>query len=468
VRLALLALALAACLPESRFPCERDEQCDAPGRIGHCEADGLCSFDDDACESGRRYGELAGTASGTCTVPEMRPLRAACVAGELAPTRDAPCADEVCAVAGACCEAIWSEACVHLADTLCDARCGATIAVAGAATSVLVYDAGWTVSDEIALASTRVAWLDASDGAPRLVAADGAIVRALAADLSAPAWEHALEAGAAAQSLAAADVDRDGVVEIAVAATGGADPRLLYLLVVDGADVAASEALSQERPGGVALAPADYTGDGVPDLVVVGTTNYRAYYYSRTDRRFAQGFTSGGGTPDNPSAYLDAGWGDVDGDGILDLVVAGTQLRLHLGDGDAVAQVPDWTRRPPTGAVYAGAVGDLDGDGRADVLGAISPHTVGDAVPPEGRLDLWWGWDDGKLTQYQRAAPRFEQVRLADVDGDARLDVLGVVEGGGAVWLRNTGAVGAPALADPEAIAGAEAARWIDPTGPLP
>ena len=462
MRAALALAALAACLPEGRFPCERDEQCDAPGRIGHCEADGLCSFDDDACESGRRYGDLAGAQSGACTTPEMRPLRDPCVAGEVAPTRDAACADQVCAAVPACCEAIWGDACVRLADALCEARCGATLAVAADQVAVLAYDDGWAEVDRSVLGADRVAWT----GTATLVTAAGVDVRGLAGDLDAPAWSYTLEEGATAQGLAAVDVDRDGAVEVGVVATGGGEPRLLYLLAVAPPEVTRADELPQERPGGLALAAADYTGDGIADLVVAGTSNYRVYYYSRGDGRYEQAFTSGGGSAENPSFFLDAGWGDVDGDGVLDLLVAGTQLRLHLGDGDALAQVPDWTRRPPTGGVYAGAIGDVDGDGRADAVGAISPRTVGGATAAAGRIDVAWGWADGALELYQRAAPRLEQLRLADVDGDGRLDVLGVAEGGGAVWLQNVGAPGAPALADPAPIA--DGARWLDATGPLP
>lgn len=45
------------------FECQSDAQCEG----GHCERDGWCSFPDDACPSGRRYGGLAGDGlAGTC------------------------------------------------------------------------------------------------------------------------------------------------------------------------------------------------------------------------------------------------------------------------------------------------------------------------------------------------------------------------------------------------------------------
>ncbi len=49
------------------FPCSSDEQCTRGGATGVCQAAGYCSFPDDGCESGQRYGDLApGDLAGTC------------------------------------------------------------------------------------------------------------------------------------------------------------------------------------------------------------------------------------------------------------------------------------------------------------------------------------------------------------------------------------------------------------------
>jgi hypothetical protein len=63
---ALLCAALTACSPfggVKAFPCATNEDC---GAGGTCEADNLCSFIDGSCESGRRYGDLAGGQSNKC------------------------------------------------------------------------------------------------------------------------------------------------------------------------------------------------------------------------------------------------------------------------------------------------------------------------------------------------------------------------------------------------------------------
>ncbi len=64
---ALLVLAaLPGCTTTSLFTCADSTQCAAEGVAGRCEATGFCSFADDACESGQRYGDFSGSLSQTC------------------------------------------------------------------------------------------------------------------------------------------------------------------------------------------------------------------------------------------------------------------------------------------------------------------------------------------------------------------------------------------------------------------
>ena len=60
-----LLFPLAGCADQS-FTCGDDAQC--PG--GVCELTGYCSFPDDGCESGRRYGEHGGRFAGVCVQNE--------------------------------------------------------------------------------------------------------------------------------------------------------------------------------------------------------------------------------------------------------------------------------------------------------------------------------------------------------------------------------------------------------------
>lgn len=66
----LLALALIGVAPgcaPATFGCSDDAQCKSGSDQGWCESGGYCSFEDDDCEGGRRYGEFAPSAlAGTC------------------------------------------------------------------------------------------------------------------------------------------------------------------------------------------------------------------------------------------------------------------------------------------------------------------------------------------------------------------------------------------------------------------
>jgi hypothetical protein len=59
-----------ACGGGSAFACTEDAQCRDGTALGVCEASGYCSFVDDTCESGRRYGSLAPQGVGeVCVQP---------------------------------------------------------------------------------------------------------------------------------------------------------------------------------------------------------------------------------------------------------------------------------------------------------------------------------------------------------------------------------------------------------------
>jgi hypothetical protein len=60
---------LAGCFGRPTYECSEAAQCVVGGVMGVCEPDGLCSYFDDGCPSGRRYGPYAGDEAEAC-VPE--------------------------------------------------------------------------------------------------------------------------------------------------------------------------------------------------------------------------------------------------------------------------------------------------------------------------------------------------------------------------------------------------------------
>lgn len=57
----------AACVKRGDFECLTSDQCVFSGRSGFCEANSFCSFPDNNCDSGRRFGEHSGPVAGSCT-----------------------------------------------------------------------------------------------------------------------------------------------------------------------------------------------------------------------------------------------------------------------------------------------------------------------------------------------------------------------------------------------------------------
>jgi hypothetical protein len=84
----VLVSTLGACKGEGDFTCAGDDACAGVGPGARCEANGWCSFEDGACDSGRRYGELAGDGLGGICVGEASATEGASSSGPSPTTED--------------------------------------------------------------------------------------------------------------------------------------------------------------------------------------------------------------------------------------------------------------------------------------------------------------------------------------------------------------------------------------------
>ena len=137
-----------------------------------------------------------------------------------------------------------------------------------------------------------------------------------------------------------------------------------------------------ELPGGSGhkrgISAADFDNDGDLDLFVPAPGRPRLYR-NNNDGSFTDVLAASGDLAGVKDASFAAAWGDVNGDGWLDLFVCHTRGRARLYLGDGQGRFSDVTRRlgveklsPAWGAAFA----DVDGDGDLDLVANLSGKVV--------------------------------------------------------------------------------------------
>lgn len=199
---------------------------------------------------------------------------------------------------------------------------------------------------------------------------------------------------------------------------------------------------------------ADVNGDGLADVVGFGSDG--VYVATSTGKGFetpalwvsAYGHSAGGWRVDRHPRVM----ADVDGDGKADIVGFGNEgVHVSLSTGSAFTPPVRWV----AGYGYdAGGwrtdrhprfLADVDGDGKADVVGFGNPGVYVSLSTGERFTDpaLWvgdYGYDAGEWRVDRH--PRM----MADVDGDGTADVVGFGDEGVYVSLSSRGHFSTPVL----------------------
>jgi hypothetical protein len=188
----------------------------------------------------------------------------------------------------------------------------------------------------------------------------------------------------------------------------------------------------------LSMAIGDVNHDSKPDLVldlVLGSNHAIAILLGIGDGTFQMPVSSYQSDP-----YLSlVALADLNGDGTLDLVVANryqNTLNVRLGNGDGTFQHPSFYAFKTPYATYPAVMsittGDVNGDGKPDVLVSIQGNGV------------FLGKGDGTLqplTVYNPIfAAEFVNLALGDVNGDGRPDLAFVRGDAIGVLLNNHGA----------------------------
>jgi VCBS repeat protein len=268
-----------------------------------------------------------------------------------------------------------------------------------------------------------------------------------------------------------ADLDGDGLAELVLLGKDplATDPVLGIARGASAGGFALPRASLTSGYVGMLASPADFDGDGNEDVLAIdygqlelmlGTGDGRFVLGASTptdvspwpmpvadlngDGRLdlvqaaGEGFAVALGLPDGhfaPTPPLSeqrdtqaAALGDLDGDGHPDLVAYGwprETIDVYLSDGAL-----GFTRAAAletTEYVSQLALADLDSDGALDLFaGASGQKPVPDGAPPDPLVSrVWLGDGHGGFTSGTALALQGASFRLADVDGDGALDVLG-------------------------------------------
>jgi len=212
------------------------------------------------------------------------------------------------------------------------------------------------------------------------------------------------------------DLNADGVLDVVTSNQGSSFKGTVSVLLGVGAGRLATHV---DYPVGVnpfAVALGDLNGDRKLDMAVANMGVDGQWSISvllaKGDGTFAPQSAYACGFGPNSIAL-----GDLNGDGKLDIVTANstaaTTVSVLLGNGDGTfATYVEYT----TGArPHSVVLGDLDRDGKLDIV---------TANPDSGTLSLLLGKGDGTFASAIDYAFAANTVALGDINGDGRLDVV--------------------------------------------
>jgi hypothetical protein len=234
------------------------------------------------------------------------------------------------------------------------------------------------------------------------------------------------DAGGQTSRLILADFNGDGHLDMALAAHVDG---LIHVLLGDGMGGFGLPSDIGKVAVAYSLAAGDFNHDGRMDLAVTQGPLAGAGHVGILKGDGFGGFSIGGITTSNDPSSVQVG--DLNGDGILDLVVSGAQpqntggnfVATFLGDGSGNF-TPHTTMSLGTGNIKGElAVGDFNGDGKLDV--AVAP--AGTSTGPGNQVLVFLGDGAGGLSApvgYTTGGKEEHSVIAVDVNNDGHLDLV--------------------------------------------
>lgn len=226
--------------------------------------------------------------------------------------------------------------------------------------------------------------------------------------------------------VASGDVTGDGVEDIITGTGAGAAGG--HVKVFDGrtgAEIRSFFAYAAAFSGGVTVAAGDVNGDGFDDIITgagPGSTGGHVKVFDGATGQELQSFFAFGGF----SGGVNVASGDIDGDGRDDVIVGsgpGGGPHVKVFDSGGGAELASFFAYPAafSGGVFV-ASGDVDGDGRDDIITGAGPGAAG------GHVKVFSGASGAEIRSFLAVDdPSFAggvRVAVGDVTGDGADDII--------------------------------------------